>query len=457
MNAMAMTQTKKQLAVVVGLGNTGLSVVPHLLSLGYSVEIHDSRDLPPQLSILQEAFPDIPVTTGQFSAKRFCEADLLVVSPGVPLAEPAVAQAVKENVETVGDIELFVRAARAPIVAITGANGKSTVSALVAEMLSTAGLDTRLGGNIGVPAMELLQEQEPDVYVLELSSFQLETTASLNSIAATVLNISEDHMDRYAGIDEYAHTKASIFNGDGIMVLNKDDDRVASMARAGRRQIYFGLSEPENENDFGVREIDGQIWLVRGRQRLIAASEIPLPGRHNVSNVLAAYALSSVMNVSVEAANRAIQEFHGLPHRCQLVLENQGVKWIDDSKATNVGSATAALNGMDKAVIWIAGGEGKDADFSPLKLAAKDHVKHAILIGRDAKQIEAALDDVVPVHYAREMADAVTQAQALSKRGDIVLLSPACASFDMFKNYIHRGEAFSAAVRQLININEGGK
>ena len=449
MNAKAMTKTKKQLAVVVGLGRTGLSVVPHLLSLGYDIEIYDNRDLPPQLSILQETFPDIPVITGRFNAQRFCEADLLVVSPGVPLTEPAVAQALGENVETVGDIELFVRTVKAPIVAITGANGKSTVSALVAEMLSAAGHDTRLGGNIGVPVMQLLQQNEPDVYVLELSSFQLETTVSLNSIAATVLNISEDHMDRYAGINEYADTKADIFNGNGTMVLNKDDDRVTRMARAGRRQIYFGLSEPETENDFGLRKTDGQTWLVKGRQQLIAASEIPLPGRHNVSNVLAAYALSSVMNVSIEAANRAIHKFRGLPHRCQLVAERQGVKWIDDSKATNVGSATAALNGMDKAVIWIAGGEGKGADFSPLKQAAKDHVKHAILIGRDASLIEAALDGVVPVHHAREMADAVTQAQALSQSGDIVLLSPACASFDMFRNFSHRGEVFAEKAREL--------
>jgi UDP-N-acetylmuramoylalanine--D-glutamate ligase len=449
MNAKAMTQTKKQLAVVVGLGNTGLSVVPHLLSLGYDVEVHDSRDLPPQLSVLHSAFPNIPVITGQFNAERFSQADLLVVSPGVPLADPAVARAVSEHVETIGDIELFARAAKAPIVAITGANGKSTVSALVAEMLSAAGFDTRLGGNIGIPAMELLQQHEPDVYVLELSSFQLETTTSLNVITSTVLNVSEDHMDRYRNIGEYADTKASIFNGDGTMVLNKDDKRVASMAKAGRKQIYFGLSEPENENDFGVREEDGQTWLVRGKQTLLAASEIRLPGRHNVSNVLAACALSSVMDVPTEAANQAIKNFLGLPHRCQLVAESQGVKWIDDSKATNVGSATAALNGMDKAVIWIAGGEGKDADFSPLKQAAKNHVTHAILIGRDAKLIEAALEEVVPVHHARDMADAVAQAQVLSKHDDIVLLSPACASFDMFKNFNHRGDVFAEKVREL--------
>jgi len=448
MNAIAMTKTKKQLAVVVGLGQTGLSVVPHLLSLGYDTEVHDSRDLPPQLSILRNVFPNVVVRTGKFDAGRFCEADLLVLSPGVPLSDPAIAQAVKAKVETIGDIELFARAAKAPIVAISGANGKSTVSALAAEILSAAGLDTRLGGNIGVPAMQLLQEEEPDIYVLELSSFQLESTSSLNALAATVLNVSEDHMDRYENIGEYADTKARIFSGDGTMVLNRDDDRVAEMARFGRKQIFFGLSEPENETDYGVREVDGILWLVKGQQLLLPANEIPLPGRHNISNVLAAYALTSVMDVSTKVANQAIHKFHGLPHRCQLVTESGGVKWIDDSKATNVGSAVAALTGMDTAVIWIAGGEGKDADFFPLMLAAKSHVSHAILIGRDASLIEAAVKDVVPVHHASNMTDAVRQAHKLSKRGDIVLLSPACASFDMFDNFNHRGEVFAKNVRE---------
>ncbi len=449
MNANAMTQTQKQLAVVVGLGRTGLSVVPHLLSLDYDVEVHDSRDLPPQMTILQEAFPGIPVVTGEFDADRFCHADLLVVSPGVPLADPAVARAMAQNVKMVGDIELFVHAAKAPIVAITGANGKSTVSALVAEMLGAAGLETRLGGNIGIPAMELLHEQEPDVYVLELSSFQLETTRSLNAVAATVLNVSEDHMDRYADIDAYAETKAGIFNGDGTMVLNKDDNRVVGMARANRKQVRFGLSAPENENEFGVIKRDGETWLMKGEQPLLARSRIRLPGQHNVANVLAAYALASVMDISMDAASKAVCEFHGLPHRCQFIADQDSVMWLNDSKATNVGSATAALNGMDKAVIWIAGGEGKDADFSPLKQAAKDHVKHAVLMGRDAKLIEAALDNVVPVHYAADMSDAVTQAQALASAGEIVLLSPACASFDMFENFIHRGDVFADKVREL--------
>lgn len=449
MNANAMTQTKKKLAVVVGLGHTGLSVVPHLLSLGYDVKIYDSRDLPPQLSILQEVFPNIPVITGPFNAESFCKADLLVVSPGVPLTDAAVAQAIQQNVETVGDIELFVRAVKAPVVAITGANGKSTVSALVAEMLSAAGLDTRLGGNIGVPVMQLLQQNEPDVYVLELSSFQLETTASLNAVTSTVLNISEDHMDRYADIDEYADTKATIYRGDGTLVLNKDDARVSRMALVGRPHIYFGMSEPATENDFGLRKEHGQAWLVKGAQQLIAVSELPLPGSHNIANVLAAYALSSVMDVAIEAANQAIKNFHGLPHRCQLVAESEGVKWIDDSKATNVGSAAAALTGMEQAVIWIAGGEGKGADFSILKQVAKDHVKHAILIGRDAGLIEAALQGVVPVFHAKDMDEAVAQAQSVSQQGDIVLLSPACASFDMFKNFNHRGEVFAKKVREI--------
>jgi len=316
-------------------------------------------------------------------------------------------------------------------------------------MLGAAGLETRLGGNIGIPAMELLHKQEPDVYVLELSSFQLETTRSLNAVAATVLNVSEEHMDRYADIDAYADTKAGIFNGDGTMVLNKDDSRVAGMTLANRRQIRFGLSTPENENEFGVIERDGEMWLMKGEQPLLARSRIRLPGQHNVANVLAAYALANVLDISMDAASQAVCDFRGLPHRCQLVADHEGVLWINDSKATNAGSATAALNGMDKAVIWIAGGEGKDADFSPLKQAAKDHVKHVILMGRDASLIEAALENVVPVQYAADMGDAVARAHALANAGEIVLLSPACASFDMFENFTHRGDVFADKVREL--------
>lgn len=450
MVACTMAETNNKTAIVIGLGKTGLSVVPHLLLHGYRVEVMDNRQQPPQLATLQAAFPEVPVHVGEFDSKRLSGAALLVVSPGVALAQPAIAEARNAGIETIGDIELFARAARAPVIAVTGANGKSTVSVLVAEMCREAGLDTRLGGNIGVPALELLQEQEPDVYVLELSSFQLETTHSLNARAAVVLNVSEDHMDRYHGIDEYAAVKARIFNGSGVVVLNADDPIVSKMNFTNRETIYFGLQAPESDRDFGIEESEGKSWLVHGSERLFGADEIKVPGKHNIANVLAALALVSVMGVTIEATRRAVANFTGLPHRCQLIDESNGVRWINDSKATNVGATNAALVGMDAPVIWIAGGEGKDADFGPLKNAAKGRVREAILIGRDAGLIEAALGAVAPVHRARNLAHAVQLAGEMASKGDVVLLSPACASFDMFDNFMHRGDVFAQLVRERI-------
>ena len=450
MSGNVMAEQADQLAVVVGLGQTGLSVVPHLIVQGYTVEVVDSREQPPQLGLLQEAYPNVPVHTGEFDAGLLSRADLLVVSPGVALAEPAIAQARNAGVETVGDIELFARIAHAPVIAVTGANGKSTVSVLVGEMCSEAGLETRVGGNIGVPALELIKDSEPDVYVLELSSFQLETTESLNARAAVVLNVSEDHMDRYQSLQDYADTKARIFNGTGTMVLNRDDAVVMAMASKDRDQVSFGMQLPERDNDYGVKQIDGKTWLMQGKTPLFCADEIRIPGKHNISNVLAAMALANVMGVSIDAAKRAVQKFTGLPHRCQLVAEDNGIKWINDSKATNVGATTAALQGIDSPVIWIAGGEGKDADFAPLRIAAEQSVRDVILIGRDAKLIEQALAGCVPVHHADDMKQAVDLAYQLASPGDVVLLSPACASFDMFNNFVHRGETFAQLVRERL-------
>ena len=450
MNVATMTNHANQLAVVVGLGQTGLSAVPYLLGKGYDVEVVDTREHPPQLDTLVAAYPQVPVHKGKYDRGLLCRADMLVVSPGVALAEPEIAEAKAAGVEITGDIELFARSAGAPVLAVTGANGKSTVSVLVGEMCSEAGLETRLGGNIGIPALELLKDSEPDVYVLELSSFQLETTQSLDARAAVVLNVSEDHMDRYVNLEEYAETKAKIYHGTGVMVLNRDDAVVMNMSRAGREEIFFGMQAPERDQDYGIREIDGRTWLVRGKQQLFAADEIRVPGSHNISNVLAAMALAQTMGVSVEAAKRAVKGFTGLPHRCQLVADHDGVKWINDSKATNVGATAAALNGIDQPVIWIAGGEGKDADFVPLKNAAKGRVRDAILIGRDAKLIEKALDNSIPVHHATDLKQAVALAGSLAGEGDVVMLSPACASFDMFRNFVDRGETFVQLVREQL-------
>ncbi|MFL6651437.1 MAG: UDP-N-acetylmuramoyl-L-alanine--D-glutamate ligase, partial [Sulfurifustaceae bacterium] len=307
-----------------------------------------------------------------------------------------------------------------------------------------------VGGNIGVPALSLLGEREPDVYVLELSSFQLETTASLNARAATVLNLTPDHMDRYATLDEYAEAKARIFRGDGLMVLNADDDRVRAMGVPGRRQVYFSLGMPAAPADYGVRLFGGELWLVRGDLDLLAARDVPLPGRHNLANVLAALALADAMILARDAEVKAVRAFKGLPHRTELVADHNGVRWINDSKGTNVGATVAALNGMDAPVVLVAGGDGKGADFAELKDVCAARARAVVLIGRDGPRIEAALQGVVPVEYAADMRAAVRAAQTLAQPGDIVLLSPACASFDMFRNYEHRGDVFRAAVKELI-------
>jgi UDP-N-acetylmuramoylalanine--D-glutamate ligase len=352
-------------------------------------------------------------------------------------------------VQAIGDIELFAREATAPVIAITGANGKSTVTALTGEMCRRAGLQTAVGGNIGVPALSLLGDREPDVYVLELSSFQLETTHSLNARAATVLNISPDHMDRYGDIGEYAGAKARVFRGNGTMVLNADDSRVMRMRQSGRRTVSFGLGRPAEAQDYGLDEIRGETWLVHGTQPLMAAREVPLAGRHNLANVLAAMALAETAGVVPEDACAAVREFKGLPHRTELVAERNGVRWYDDSKGTNVGATVAALNGMTAPVILIAGGDGKGQDFSELKPACAQHARAVVLIGRDAPLIEAALGNAVTARRAKDMHEAVRFAAGLAQPGDVVLLSPACASFDMFRNYEHRAEVFRAAVREV--------
>jgi len=448
--ALAMARTETKRALVVGLGLTGISCVRHLVARGYDVTVADTRVQPPKLEELQREFPRVVTHTGGLPAALFDDPGLLVVSPGVSVKEAGIARAVERGAEVAGDIELFAREAAAPVIAVTGANGKSTVTVLAGEMCRQANLKTAVGGNIGVPALSLLASPEPDVYVLELSSFQLETTASLNARAATVLNITPDHMDRYRDIDEYAGAKARIFRGNGTMVLNTDDLRVMRMREPGRRVVGFGLGRPLAAQDYGLDEIKGETWLVHGKQPLMPAREVPLAGRHNLANVLAAMALAEAVGVTSEAACAAVRAFKGLKHRTELVAEQQGVRWYDDSKGTNVGATVAALNGMTSPVILIAGGDGKGQDFSELKPACAQHARAVVLIGRDAPQIEAALGKAVPVHYGQDMHDAVRIARGLAQAGDVVLLSPACASFDMFRNYEHRAEVFRSAVKETL-------
>ncbi len=442
-------------AVVLGLGETGLSCVTYLLAQGYEVAVCDTRPAPPLLEGLRKRHPQVPVFTGALREEILGGADLLAVSPGLSLKEPAIAVARRQGVAIVGDIELFARACLAPVIAITGSNGKSTVTTLVGELLKRAGFKVAVAGNIGVPVLSLLDEPPPDVYVLELSSFQLETTASLNAQAATVLNVSPDHMDRYEDLAEYAHAKARIFTGMGRMVINRDDPWVISMAHDDREVVSFGLDRPIG-HDFGLIDHAGGPWIAHGRRPLMPVAAVPLPGRHNVANVMAALALATTVSRDLPAMVEAVAGFRGLAHRTEVVGRHEGVEWIDDSKGTNVGATTAAMAGLVGRVVLIAGGDGKGADFSPLAPVVRDKARAVVLIGRDAKRIEEAIRGSCPVVHARDMDEAVLLARDHAQPGDHVLLSPACASFDMYRNYAHRGEVFAEAVQRLVTGREGG-
>ncbi|MDA8361223.1 MAG: UDP-N-acetylmuramoyl-L-alanine--D-glutamate ligase [Gammaproteobacteria bacterium] len=436
-------------AIVLGLGETGLSCVPYLQGRGYHVTVCDSREKPSCADRLEVAHPDVRLVCGSFPEALLAEADLLVASPGVPVKEPAIQAAMAMGIPVVGDIELFARACQAPVVAITGANGKSTVTTLVGDMLQASGRRVRVAGNIGVPVLTVLAEPVPDVYVLELSSFQLETTMSLNALAATVLNITPDHMDRYADLTEYAHAKARIFSGSGRMVINREDSWVAAMARAGREVVSFGLDRPTG-HDFGLTADAGRAWVCQGRQRIMPVDAIGIPGTHNIANVLAAFALATAVSRDTAAMIPAVTAFRGLAHRTTLVGVRDEISWIDDSKGTNVGATVAALTGMAGMAVLIAGGDGKGADFSSLRPAVSSKARAVVLIGRDAGKLEAALEGCCPLVRATDLDQAVLLARSLAQPGDAVLLSPACASFDMFRNYKHRGEVFADAVRRQI-------
>jgi UDP-N-acetylmuramoylalanine--D-glutamate ligase len=447
-----MVMSKRDLSnVMVGLGKTGLSCVRYLSAHGEAVTVIDSRDAPPELEALRREFPKVPVYLGGFDTAVLARAQRLIVSPGVPLADSAIAVAIHDGAEAVGDIELFAHEARAPIVAVTGANGKSTVTTLVGEIIRDAGFTLQVGGNLGTPVLDLLSVSVPDFYVLELSSFQLETTYSLNPAASVVLNISPDHMDRYRDVRDYASAKQRIYRGVGVMVINNDDPMVTAMVEAGRRVVRFGLTDPD-QVDFGLRECgkDGEMCLVKGTERLLAVSELLIKGSHNVANALAALALGDAVGIPMTSMLSTLRRFSGLPHRTQWVANGNGVSWYNDSKGTNVGATLAALSGMPGKVVLIAGGIGKGQDFTPLKDAITAKARAVVLLGQDAAQIERIVAGTAPVVRVKDMDEAVEQAAILARNGDTVLLSPACASFDMFKGYDHRGEVFTTAVRRRL-------
>ncbi len=438
-------------ALVVGLGKTGLSCARHLSARGMQVAVTDSREHPPGLEALRRELPDVALFLGGFDEELFAATDMLVLSPGVPLETPAVRHALEKGVPVLGDVELFAREVGAPVVAISGSNGKSTVTTLLGQMARAAGIQTAIGGNLGEPVLDLLHERN-EIYVLELSSFQLETTRSLSAEVAVVLNISADHMDRYPSLDVYADTKAAVYGKALAGVYNLDDARVAAMPRTPRAR-FFRLGRPGDASTFGLCERDSGIWLCQGEVALIRADDLRMPGRHNLANALACLAMGSLLDLPMEIMLQVLADFPGLAHRTEYVCSHEGISWYNDSKGTNPGATIAALQGLDKGddsrTVLIAGGDCKDADFSDLGRAVKQYARAVVLMGRDRDQIRRELTDDLPLVEARDMNDAVRQAGALARPGDRVLLSPACASFDMFSGFEDRGRQFKSSVRRL--------
>ncbi|HMI37610.1 MAG TPA: UDP-N-acetylmuramoyl-L-alanine--D-glutamate ligase [Steroidobacteraceae bacterium] len=444
---MSDTATVLPHTLVVGLGKTGLSVVRHLRARGLAVSVIDSREAPPALPALRAEAPEVPVRTGGLDPQWLAGAEDIVLSPGLAPQGPFFDAARAQGLPLIGDIELFARAARAPVVGITGTNGKSTVTTLLGRMAQRAGRRARIGGNLGEPALELL-DPGAELYVLELSSYQLDTTESLTLQAATVLNVTPDHLDRYDSVADYAASKARIFRRCGTAVLNADDPVVATMASLARRRLRFSLHAASGA-DYILRSHAGAQWLARGAERLLPLSELKLAGRHNAANALAALALGEALELPLTALLDELREFPGLPHRTAWVADIAGVRYIDDSKGTNVGATVAAVSGLTGPLVLIAGGDGKGQDFRPLGAALRGKVRRAVLIGRDARALGAALAGACEVEYGATLEAAVRAAAASARPGDTVLLSPACASLDMFRDYQHRGEVFAAAVREL--------
>ncbi|MBZ0072668.1 MAG: UDP-N-acetylmuramoyl-L-alanine--D-glutamate ligase [Gammaproteobacteria bacterium] len=437
--------------LVVGLGRTGLSCARYLAAAGEHVAVTDDRPTPPGLAAVQNELPDVALFLGRFAPEAFAHAEQIIVSPGVSLQQPLISAARARGIEVIGDVELFARSAQAPVIAITGSNGKSTVTTLVGEMARTDGRRVKVGGNLGTPALDLLAADgvEPDLYVLELSSFQLESTYTLAAQAAVVLNVSPDHMDRYRNLDEYAKAKQHIYRNAHVQIVNRDDPHAARLADPGRPSIGFGVQVPA-AGDYGVAEFDGAVWLMCGDVRLLPAAEIRMAGRHNLSNALAALALGDTAGLGREAMFQTLRTFGGLAHRTQWVAAAAGVVWYNDSKGTNIGATVAAVQGMERPVVLIAGGRGKGADFRLLREPLRGRLRAAVLIGEDASLLEVALGDITRVVRADSMEAAVQRAAELAQPGDAVLLSPACASFDMFTGYDHRGEVFMDAVRRQV-------
>lgn len=439
---------KDKNVLVLGLGETGLSALRWLRGQGARLSVADSRDTPPNLGALKAEMPEITIFTGAFKPETFKGQEIIAISPGVDAREANIQAAIQAGVPVLGDVELFAqyRDPRAKVIAITGANGKTTVTTLVGEMCKAAGLKTIVAGNIGLPVLDALEMPAPDVYVLELSSFQLETTHSLVVDAATMLNLTEDHLDRHEDMTAYAAAKAHIFYHAKHQVLNRDDAWSMVMARPRVPCSTFGQSE----EDYGLLQEGDEIWLVANGQKLMNVADLKIKGTHNAMNALAALALCRAIGLDFAPLLAALYSFKGLPHRVEWVARIDDVDYFDDSKGTNVGATCAALAGLPQKVVLLAGGDGKGQDFAPLAVPVKENARAVVLYGRDANLIETALLKTdVPLYRAADMAEAVAIARRVAQSGDAVLLSPACASFDMFRNYEHRAQVFVGAVKAL--------
>lgn len=439
------------LHVVVGLGASGYSSARYLSEQGIPVAITDSRLNPPNLKEFKQAFPAISISCGKLDDILLDQASKIIISPGVSLREPAISRQLLRGTPVVGDIELFAKVANAPTIAITGTNAKSTVTTLVGKMAEAANLSVQVGGNLGVPALDLLITPAPDLYVLELSSFQLETTFSLKPKVATVLNITPDHMDRYATVEDYTNAKQRVYSHAEVAVSNRDDPATACHESV-KTKLYFTLDTPR-DNEFGLINKNNEFYLAFENQLLMPVRELPILGRHYQANALASLAIGYGYGLPMEAMLETLQHFKGLAHRCQLVRERHGVYWYNDSKGTNVGATLAAIDGLGPEIkgklVLIAGGVGKNADFSPLIPGIEKYVKTVILIGEAAPVMAGVLGDRVEICMADTMEDAVSMADSVARAQDSVLLSPACASFDMFKNFEHRGDVFAGIVQKL--------
>lgn len=433
--------------LIVGLGRTGMSVARYLRAQGIPFAITDSRAAPPELDSLKNLAPEVAIRIGGLDVSLLDDVTAVIASPGVSLHEPILIEAKQRGLPVIGDIELFARANKVPVVAITGTNGKSTVTTLVALMAQACGLRAFAGGNLGRPALDLLQESPADLFVLELSSFQLETTSSLRTTTSTVLNVTSDHMDRYDSMLDYAQAKARILDRCECAVVNHDDALVMAMPRNGQRALSFSVQH--NDADYSTMQTANEVVLCAHGRPIVNMSQLKLTGLHNAANALAALAMCEALQLDMKSCLQALKEFPGLPHRAQWVADIKGVRYIEDSKGTNVGATLAAVQGMSGPLIVIAGGQGKGQDFAPLAPAFRNKVRCAVLLGQDASQLNDVLKSVCDTKFVNSMEEAVSTAATLAQQGDTVLLSPACASLDMFRDYAHRGDVFVSSVRDL--------